>query len=83
MGVEFGGAEHNAAIARILKAGHDAGKKVAIFCVNGEQARTRLDQGFDLVSVSTDMSALLGQMTRELATAKGEAPAAKKGNGYS
>jgi 4-hydroxy-2-oxoheptanedioate aldolase len=32
MGVERGGEEHEAAIQRVLKATHDAGKKAAIFC---------------------------------------------------
>jgi len=32
MNVQFGGEEHEAAIARVLKAAHDAGKTAAIFC---------------------------------------------------
>ena len=32
MNVEFGGQEHEAAIAKVLKAAHDAGKTAAIFC---------------------------------------------------
>lgn len=82
MGVPFGSDAHNAAIARILKAAKDNGKTAAIFCTNGEQAATRLQQGFDMVSVSTDIGALVGEMTRQLALATGET-VEKKGGGYS
>ena len=44
------------AIARILKATHAAGKKCAVYAVNGDQARTYADQGFDMVSTSPDPS---------------------------
>jgi len=82
MGVPFGSDAHNAAIARILKAAHDHGKTAAIFCTNGEQARVRLEQGFDMVSVATDIGCIVGEMTRQLALANGTEVAAKKGNGY-
>lgn len=81
MNVEFGGEAHNAAIARILKAAHAHGKTAAIFCGNGETARARLEQGFDMVSVATDIGSLVAQMGRELADAGG-AVQEKKGGGY-
>jgi 4-hydroxy-2-oxoheptanedioate aldolase len=81
MNVEFGCDEHNAAIARILKAAHDNGKTAAIFCGNGETARMRLEQGFDMASVATDIGSLVAQMGRELENAGGKA-GEKKGGGY-
>ncbi|CAK9783878.1 unnamed protein product [Cutaneotrichosporon oleaginosum] len=81
MNVEFGGDEHNAAIARVLKAAHDNGKVAAIFCGNGETARARLAQGFDMASVATDIGSLVAQMARELTNAGGHAQE-KKGGGY-
>lgn len=32
MNVQFGGEEHEAAIAKVLSTAHKAGKKAAIFC---------------------------------------------------
>ena len=37
------------AIAKILKATHDAGKKCAVYATDGDQARMYADQGFDMV----------------------------------
>lgn len=42
--------ELQTAIARILKAAQDAGKKSGIYCPNGEFARRYADQGFQMVS---------------------------------
>ncbi|KAF7297241.1 putative Phosphoenolpyruvate/pyruvate domain-containing protein [Mycena indigotica] len=58
MGAEFGGAAHEAAIARILEETHRAGKVAGIFCLTGEQAERRFAQGFDMVSVATDIDTL-------------------------
>lgn len=82
MNVPFGSEQHQQAIARILKAAHDNGKTAAIFCTNGEQARQRLEQGFDMVSIHTDVGVLAQGMTRELETATGKA-LEKKSGGYS
>ncbi|KAF7321041.1 putative Phosphoenolpyruvate/pyruvate domain-containing protein [Mycena chlorophos] len=60
MGVEFGGKEHEAAISRILEETHKAGKIAGIFCLTGEQAERRFAQGFDMVSVTTDIDTLVG-----------------------
>lgn len=46
MDIEFGGKEHEAAIARTLKACKDNGKKAAIFCKSEDEA--------DIVNVTTD-----------------------------
>ncbi|KAK6064487.1 2,4-dihydroxyhept-2-ene-1,7-dioic acid aldolase [Seiridium cupressi] len=72
MGAVRGGDEHEAAIQRILKAAKSAGKKAAIFCTDGAQARTRASQGFDMVSIITDIGALGDAMLRVLGEAKGE-----------
>ncbi|KAJ7938360.1 Phosphoenolpyruvate/pyruvate domain-containing protein [Mycena leptocephala] len=58
MGVEFGGDEHEAAISKILEVTHKAGKIAGIFCLTGEQAERRFSQGFDMVSVTTDIDTL-------------------------
>lgn len=42
--------ELKTAIARILKAAQDAGKKSGIYCPNGDFARRYADQGFQMVS---------------------------------
>lgn len=67
MNVPFGGEEHQAAIARTLAAAHAAGKTAAIFCANGEQAAQRLEQGFDMVSIATDVGVITQAMQAELA----------------
>lgn len=46
MDIEFGGKEHEAAIARTLKACKGAGKKAAIFCKSEDEA--------DIVNVMAD-----------------------------
>lgn len=84
MGVERKGPEHEAAIQRILKAAHDAGKAAAIFCefsvsfaslsghipaigalwsllttlmigTDGLDAKKRREDGFDMISITTDI----------------------------
>lgn len=72
MNVEFGGKEHEEAIQRILDAAHKAGKTAAIFCTSGAQAKSRLDQGFDMVSIITDGGAIASEMQRQLAAATGK-----------
>lgn len=66
MDVEFGGEEHEAAIATALKAAHDHGKKAAIFCMDGAQAARRIDQGFDAASIATDTDSLMREFGRQL-----------------
>ncbi|KAF9886584.1 hypothetical protein FE257_011356 [Aspergillus nanangensis] len=81
MGVVRGGEEHEAAIQRTLKAAKAAGKKAAIFCTEGAQARMRAEQGFDMVSIVTDLAALEGGITQQLAAAQNTGEAGKR-DGY-
>lgn len=59
------------AIAKILAACRKAGKKCGIFSVGGPQAKQFAEQGFDLISVATDYTALDFTLKEQLATAKG------------
>ncbi len=61
------------AIARILQAAQDAGKKTGMFCTSGEQSKVFADMGFHLISVSADMYALPVYFTDAFRKAKGEA----------
>ena len=51
------------AIAYVAERAHAAGKRVGIFCGSAEAARARVEQGFDLVSVGTDVQ-MLGSAAR-------------------
>ncbi|OAG34112.1 hypothetical protein AYO21_11753 [Fonsecaea monophora] len=64
--------EMTAAVARILKAANDAGKKAGIYCPSGESARQYADKGFHMISAATDATALLTIMTKSLSKAKGQ-----------
>ncbi|VDB91531.1 unnamed protein product [Peniophora sp. CBMAI 1063] len=79
MGVEFGSKEHEAAIQKILDASHAAGKTAAIFCLNGEQAEKRFKQGFDMVSVSTDIDTLVDGFAKHLSQVNGGPDGASSG----
>ncbi|KIR68450.1 hypothetical protein I312_100468 [Cryptococcus bacillisporus CA1280] len=70
MDIEFGGKEHEAAIARTLKACKDNGKKAAIFCMTGAQSKKRLQQGFDMVSIATDTDSIIREFSRQLEDVK-------------
>ncbi|RSH85757.1 hypothetical protein EHS25_003898 [Saitozyma podzolica] len=67
MNVQFGSDEHEAAIQKTLKAAKSAGKTAAIFCSNGAQAKERLAQGFDMVSITTDVGSVAAEFDRQLA----------------
>lgn len=54
-------------IATIRERAHKAGKRAGIFCSGAEFARAKLTQGFDLVSVMPDLSALLSAARSALA----------------
>ncbi|WVF70345.1 hypothetical protein IAT40_005135 [Kwoniella sp. CBS 6097] len=73
MQVPFGGEEHEGAIAKTLKAAHAAGKTAAIFCSNGEIAKKRLEQGFDMVSIAVDSACLAAEMERQMSFVTGVA----------
>ncbi|KAJ5888495.1 hypothetical protein N7495_008536 [Penicillium taxi] len=82
IGITRGSVEHEAAIQRILAAAHAAGKKAAIFCTDGSDAHTRAEQGFDMISVNTDVGVLRTAMLNELKTANGEHIRADPREGY-
>lgn len=71
MNVAFGSSEHESAIQRILAAAKYANKTAAIFCTSGEQAKKRLEQGFDMVSICTDVGSVAAEFDRQLAAVKG------------
>lgn len=52
------------AIARVLSTAQRAGKKTGVYCTGGEQAKLFADQGFDMMNVVTDYTAL-GAVARE------------------
>ncbi|KAJ3715757.1 Phosphoenolpyruvate/pyruvate domain-containing protein [Lentinula raphanica] len=79
MGVQFGGEEHEAAIAKILASAKKHGKIAAIFCLNGEQAAKRFAQGFQMVSVTTDIDTITASFAHELSVASGNVQDAAKG----
>lgn len=84
MDIEFGGDEHEDAIAKVLKVSKANGKKAAIFCeprglgevavlipgMSGEKAKKRLQQGFDMVSIVTDTDTLIWGLTKQLEDVK-------------
>ncbi|KAJ5240157.1 hypothetical protein N7468_004776 [Penicillium chermesinum] len=80
--VVHGGEEHEGYIKRILHAAHNAGKKAAIFCSNGNDANRRTQQGFDMISVNTDVGVIRTAMLNELKTANGEAVEGGPRKGY-
>ncbi|OOF95049.1 hypothetical protein ASPCADRAFT_130606 [Aspergillus carbonarius ITEM 5010] len=82
MGVTRGGEEHEAAIGRILAAARQAGKKAAIFCTDGVDARKRAEQGFDMISITTDVNVIRGGMLGELRVANGEDGGVRSSGGY-
>ncbi|RDW64339.1 HpcH/HpaI aldolase family protein [Aspergillus mulundensis] len=82
IGVQRGGEEHEAAIQRILKAAKGAGKTAAIFCSDGNDAQKRIQQGFDMVSITTDVGVLGSGMLRELGVASGQIEGGKSRDGY-
>lgn len=59
------------AIAKILKAARNAGKHSGIYATSGEQARRYADQGFQMISVVNDMSAIPIFMSQSLSKARG------------
>ncbi|KAJ5019123.1 4-hydroxy-2-oxo-heptane-1,7-dioate aldolase [Colletotrichum sp. SAR 10_99] len=82
MGVERGGQEHEAAIQKALNAAHAANKKCAIFCTDGADALTRAKQGFDMISVNTDVGVLKRGMASDIRTANAEGQMIHQRQGY-
>ncbi|KAI0311222.1 Pyruvate/Phosphoenolpyruvate kinase-like domain-containing protein [Amylostereum chailletii] len=58
-------------IQHILAVGHKHGKKVAVFCTSGSQSAKRAQEGFDMINVTADSSALSENLAAHLATAAG------------
>lgn len=78
------GAEHptlTEAIQKILDAAHNAGKKAGIFTTSHEDTRQRIQQGFDMVNVATDVHILVAGVTAGVGAVQGNAQTAAKG-GY-
>lgn len=61
----------SAAIKKIFDAAIKAGKKAGIFCSNGEQARTYVEMGFHMVTVTIDFAAITTHLMNELVVAGG------------
>ncbi|KAL2685090.1 hypothetical protein Neosp_006185 [[Neocosmospora] mangrovei] len=59
------------AIAKVLSAGQRAGKKTGVYCTGGEQAKLFADQGFDMMNVVTDYTALGVVAKEQLSFAEG------------
>jgi 4-hydroxy-2-oxoheptanedioate aldolase len=78
------GVEHpllTEAIQKILDAAHTAGKKAGIFTISHEDSRKRIEQGFDMVHVATDVHAVMAGVAAGVGAAHGREPTAAKG-GY-
>ncbi|CAO2650325.1 Nn.00g016170.m01.CDS01 [Neocucurbitaria sp. VM-36] len=60
------------AIEKIKDAAHAEGKKVAMYCGSGEQARTYAEAGFDMISILTDQMAVTAAFSQSLAVASGK-----------
>jgi|SRR5579871_77913 len=78
------GVEHpvvSEAIQRILDVAHAAGKKAGIFTTSGEDARKRVEQGFDMVHIGTDVHLLIAGVAGGISDALGKQKENAKG-GY-
>lgn len=71
--------ELKVAIGKILAACRRAGKKCGIYSVGGEQAKQFADEGFDMISVAADYTALDFALKQQLSIAKGGPEPPKKG----
>jgi len=69
------------AIQKILDVAHANGKKAGIFTTSGEDARKRVEQGFDMVHIGTDVQTLIAGITASVKEARGETVEKAKG-GY-
>ena len=66
---EFEGGATTRAITHILARAKAAKIPTGIFCGNGDVAKRRLDEGFDLVTPGNDFNTLMDSMQREIAKA--------------
>ncbi|KAH8111365.1 Phosphoenolpyruvate/pyruvate domain-containing protein [Phellopilus nigrolimitatus] len=81
LGVDFGSSAHEDAIQKVLEVSHKYGKKAAIYCTNGDQARVRAGQGFDIISIATDVDVLSQGYAAHISSATGAN--VNVGSGYS
>jgi 4-hydroxy-2-oxoheptanedioate aldolase len=66
----IGGPPLEAAITRVRAAAHSHGLIAGMHCANGQAARSRAAEGFQLVTVAVDTSLLKATLARELAEAR-------------
>ena len=69
------------AIQNILDAAHRAGKRAGIFTTSHEDARNRVEQGFDMVHIGTDVHILIAGVAAGISAVQGNKPAPTNG-GY-
>lgn len=76
--------ELEAAIDTIKEAAHAEGKKVAMYCNSGEDARRYAEKGFDMISILTDQIGITVAFQQSLGVASGKLPGsgAKGMKGY-
>ncbi|KAL5504802.1 hypothetical protein ACEPAH_7465 [Sanghuangporus vaninii] len=79
--VSFGSDGHEDAIQKVLSVSHKYGKKAAIYCTNGDQSRLRAEQGFDMISIATDVDVLAQTYASYMTSATGQNVSV--GSGYS
>ena len=60
------------AIEKIKEAAHAEGKKVAMYCNTGEQAKEHADRGFDMISILTDQMGITAAFAQSLGVASGK-----------
>ncbi|CAM1507200.1 Fc.00g068410.m01.CDS01 [Cosmosporella sp. VM-42] len=68
-------------LSKVLDASRKAGKKCGIYCTGGEQAKMFADQGFDMMNVITDYTAMDFAAKEQLSFATGQVKPAR-GKGY-
>jgi 2-keto-3-deoxy-L-rhamnonate aldolase RhmA len=59
------------AVERIQAAAQHNSIALGIFSSNGEAAIARMQQGFQFISVTTDISSMIAEATRNLRVARG------------
>jgi 4-hydroxy-2-oxoheptanedioate aldolase len=69
------------AIEKIKEAAHKKGKKVGIYCTNGEQAKEYAELGFDMISIAADVLAVQAYFSQTLAVASGKVAGSSRGMG--
>ena len=67
-------------MVKILSACKKAGKKCGIYATSGEQARQFADQGYDMICVATDHTALDFTLRESLAIASSKVKPTKGGS---